>query len=104
RDRGHHLLVRARRDLERGDEVGWQGVHVAPGCLVAAPRVVFNAVLLRRAVGHALLARVDTREGRLYAVGGVVGEGEADGASRRDRQQMRIPDSRFFDLLFYLYG
>ena len=52
--------------------------------------MIFDRVLLEVAVGHALLARVGPAERRLDAIARVVGEGEADGAGRRDRQQMRV--------------
>ncbi len=103
RHRRHHLLVRARGNLQRGDEPGRQLGHVAARRLVAAPGVVLDREFLERAVGHALLARVDPGEGRLDAVGGVVGEGEADGASRRDRQQVRIAEAVLLDERLYLF-
>ncbi len=102
RDRRHHFLVRLRGDLQRGDEVGRQLGHVAAEVLVEAPGVVLDRVLLERAVGHALLARVGPRERRLDAVGGVVGEGQADGAGRRDREQVRVADAVLADLLLDL--
>ncbi len=94
--------MRLRRDFQRGDEVGRQLGHVAAEVLVQAPGVVLDRVLLVRAVGHALLARVGPREGRLDAVGGVVGEGQRDGAGRRDRQQVRVADAVLADLLLDL--
>ena len=66
--------------------------------------MVLDAEFLVGAVGHALLARVAPRERRLDAVGGVVCEGEADGAGGGDRQQMRIADTVLADGFLQLVG
>ena len=71
-------------------KAGGQRRVVALQVAVQAPGVVLDRVLLEAAVGHALLARVAPAEGRLDAVAGVVGEGQADGAGGRDRQQVRV--------------
>ena len=92
RDRGDHFFMCGSRKLQRGDEPGRQIVHVAARGAIAAPRMVLDRKLLERPVGHALFARVGPREGRLDAVGSVVGEGQADRACRRDREQVRIAD------------
>src|SRR6185503_496025 len=67
--------------------------------LVPAPGVILDRKFLERAVGHTLLARVGPRERRLDAVGGVVGEREADGAGGRDRQQVRVAQAVLLDVL-----
>jgi hypothetical protein len=72
-----------------GDEVGRQLPHVAAARAIEAVGVVFDRVFLPAAV-DALLARVGPRERRLDAVRRVVGEGEADGAGGRDRQQVEL--------------
>jgi hypothetical protein len=61
--------------------------------------VVLDRVFLQAAVGLALLARVAPAEGRLDAVAGVVGKGQADGAGGRDGQQVRIAQALGADLL-----
>ena len=97
RDGGDDVLVRLGRDFERRDEVIGQLLDVAAEVLVEAPGVVLDGVFLERAVGHALLAAVGPREGRLDAVRGVVGEGQRDGAGRRDRQQVRVAQAVLAD-------
>ncbi len=52
--------------------------------------MILDRIGLRAAVGHALLARVRPGERRLDAVARVVGEGQADRAGGRDRQQVRV--------------
>ena len=97
RDRGDHPLVRGGRELERGDEVRWQGAHVPAAVLVQAPGVVLDREFLQRPVVHALLPRVGPGEGRLDAVRGVVGKGEADSAGGRDREEVRIAHALLAD-------
>ena len=99
RDRRDHLLVRVRRELERGDEVGWQICHVAAHRAVAAPGVVLDRELLQRAIGHALLPGIRPGKRRLDAVRCVIGEREADRPRGRDREQMRIAQPVLLDLL-----
>jgi hypothetical protein len=79
-------------------------VDVAAEVLVQAPGVVLDRVLLEGAVGHALLAGVGPGEGRLDAVGGVVGEGQADGAGGGDRQQVRVAQAVLADLVLDVGG
>ena len=90
RDRSDHRLVRLRAHLERSDEGRRQRRVRALQMPIQTPGMIFDRVLLEVAVGHALLARVGPAERRLDAIARVVGEGEADGAGRRDRQQMRV--------------
>jgi hypothetical protein len=91
-----------RRDGERRDEVVGQALRVAAEMPVEAPRVVLDGVFLPGAVGHALAARVRPGERRFDAVRRVVGEREADGAGRRDRQQVRVAQAVRADLLLHL--
>ena len=66
---------------------------------VQPPGVVLDRELLEAAVAFALLARVAPAEGRLDAVAGVVGKGQADGAGGRDRQQVRVAQPMLADAL-----
>jgi hypothetical protein len=59
--------------------------------------VVFHHVAAGAAVGLALVALVGPAEGRLDAVGGVVGKGQTDGAGGRDRQQVAVADAVLAD-------
>ena len=99
-----HVLVGGGGDLEGGDEVVGQLVHVAAEVAVEAPGVVFDRMLLEGAVGHPLLAGVGVGERRFDAVGGVVGEGQADGAGGRDGQQVGVAQAVLADLVLDLGG
>ena len=61
--------------------------------------MVVDREFLQRTVGHALLARIGPREGRLDAVRGVVGERQADGPCRGDGQQVRVAQAVLLDEL-----
>jgi len=76
RDGGDHVLVGLRGYFERRDEVVGQVPDIAAHVLVEAPRVILNGVFLERAIDHAFLAVVGPREGRFYAVAGIVGKGQ----------------------------
>ena len=85
--------------FQRGDERIGQRRVGALQVAVQAPGVVFHRVVLEAVVGLALLAGVAPAEGGLDAVAGVVGEGQADGAGGRDRQQVRIAQALAADLV-----
>ena len=88
-----------RLHLERVDEAFGQLLRVAAEFLPQAPGMVLHLVFAAAAVGLALLAGVGPGERRLDAVGGVVGEGQAHGAGRRDRQQVAVADAMLADRL-----
>ena len=99
RHRRDHRLVRLGAHLQRGDEGLGQRRVVALQVAVQAPGVVLDRVLAEAAVGLALAPGVGPAERRLDAVAGVVGEGQADRAGRRDRQQMRVAQAVGADAL-----
>ncbi len=96
--------MRVGGDLERGHEIAGQLFFGSEEVAIEAPGVVLDAELLVRAVRHALLARVGPGERRLDAVGGIVGEGEADGAGGSDREQVRIADAVLANALLDVRG
>ena len=98
RDGRHHAHMVARGNVERGDEMRGQLLHVAAGVPVQPPRVVFDVVGALRIVGHALLALVGPRIRRLDAIRCVVGERERYGASGRDRQQVAVAQAVRLDI------
>ena len=91
--------MRLRTHFERADEGIGQRCIGPLDVFVQAPGVVFDGVLGEAAVGLALLAHIAPTERRLDAVAGVVGEGQADGAGGRDRQQVRVADAVRADAL-----
>ena len=64
--------------------------------------MVFHRVVLGAAVHHAFLARVEPRERRLDTVGGVVREGQRDGARGGDGEQVAVADAVLAYLVFQL--
>jgi hypothetical protein len=90
--RFHHGQVVRGRHLQRRHEIGRQGSRRRPAP-VQPPGMVLHVVLGGAAVAFALLAAVGPREGRLDAVGRVVGERQAHGAGGRDRQQVAVADA-----------
>ncbi len=91
-------------NFQGGDEVVGQLFHIAALVLVKAPGVVFHRVFLQGAVGHALLPVVGPGEGRLDAVGGIVGEGQGNGAGGGDGQQVGIAQAVLADFGLDLVG
>ncbi len=89
-DGGDHFHVIERGNFKRGDEGRRQFVHIAAEFFVEPPGVILNRIIFCRAVHHAFFARIEPREGRLNAVGCIVGEGQRNRAGGRDGQKMAV--------------
>src|SRR6185436_5312142 len=93
-----------RGDVERGDEVRGQLSRVAAAVAIDAPGMVLDVVGFHRVVRHALLALVGPRVRGLYAVRGVVGEGERDRAGRGNGEEVAVAHTVGANLLFEAAG
>ena len=78
--------------------------HVAAQLAIHPVRMILDVERLAAAVGHALGAPVRPREGGLDAVRRVVGEREAHGAGRRDRQQVAVANAVCADRVLHIVG